>query len=146
MTPSIVWPPMLPCVQYEGRSTENISPTVTTQFASGRNRVRRAFTAVPVMQDVEWKMTREQASFFEHWFKTTLKDGSEWFLMELELPQGSGPWAFQFMGIYEGPALLGSAEHGRWQYRARLQQWVRPADGRPQAYRITEDGIYRILE
>lgn len=143
MTPSIIWPSALPAAQRSGRNSEIVSPTVTTQFASGRNRVRRAFTAVPVYQDVEWKMTRDKAVRFEAWFKNTIKDGSEWFLMELDLPQGRGPWAFQFMGPYRGPLLLGSST-GLWQYTARLQQWVRPEDGRPQRYRITTGGIIRV--
>ena len=145
MTPSIIWPTQLPAAQRSGRNSEIVSPTVTTQFASGRNRVRRAFTAVPVFQDVEWKMTRAQAVAFEKWFKDTLKDGSEWFLMELDLPQGRGPWAFQFMGPYRGPLLLGPST-GLWQYTARLQQWLRAEDNRPQRYRITESGAYRVLE
>ena len=127
MTPSITWPSTLPAAQRVGRNSEMVSPTVTTQFASGRNRVRRAFTAVPVFQDVEWKMTRAQAVAFEKFFRDTLKDGSEWFLMELDLPQGRGPWAFQFIGPYRGGNLLGPST-SMWQYTARLQQWLRPED------------------
>lgn len=146
MTPSISWPTSLPAAQYNGRNTETVSPVITTQFASGRNRVRRAFTAVPVYQEVEWKMTRAQAVQFETWFKNTLIDGTIWFLMELEIPQGRGPWAFRFTDIYRGPNLIGGAQNGRWVYQARLEQWLRPEDGRPQRYRITESGAYRVLE
>lgn len=125
MTPTIFWPETLPCPQYEGRACQVVDPTIRTDFASGRSRVRRAFTSVPVAQTVEWKMTRAQAVEFERFFREDLKDGSEWFSMEMVLPQGKGPWAFRFVSIYEGPVLVGAPDTGVWVYRAELEQWLR---------------------
>ena len=73
-------------------------------------------------------MTSAQATAFELFFQSSLKDGVEWFNMELVLPQGKGPWPFQFCDIYDGPHLIGpaSAENTRWRYSARLRIYLRP--------------------
>lgn len=122
MTPTIQYPTDLPCVLFEGRSHQTVEPTVRTQLASGRARVRRAFTAVPVTQDVRWIMNGTQAAQFESWFKNDLKDGAEWFSMEMLLPQGRGPWAFRFNGVYAGPVRIGP---DLWSISAQLEQWLR---------------------
>lgn len=146
MIPQYDWPPYLPPPQRSGRSAQVVNPKITHQLASGRTRERRLFTAVPVMHNVEWKFTRQQSAQFENWFKFTIKDGTEWFLMNLNLPQGKGPWAFRFVGIYSGPDLLGPLDGGVWVVTARLEQWLRADEVDRRQYRILEDGTYRILE
>ena len=126
MTPDKQWPAGLPCVQFEGKTTRVVSPTIATVFATGRSRVRRAFTAVPVVHEVSWRMTGAQVVIFEEWFASDLKDGAEWFSMDMPLPQGDGPWAFQFVEVYEGPDRLAP---DTYEIRAVLQQWLRPVDG-----------------
>lgn len=127
MTPMIQYPPNLPCVLFEGKTQQITDPASSTTFASGRNRRRRNFTAVPVLHSVMWRFSsQQQVAQFETWFRDTLKDGVEWFSMPMRLPQGDGPWAFQFVRIYEGPDRIGP---DIWEVRAQLQQWLRPAGG-----------------
>lgn len=126
MTPTVQYPDHLPEVLFDGWSQTITDPTTRTTFASGRNRVRRNFTAVPVTHSVKWRFeSSEHAADFEAWFHNNLKDGAEWFLMELRLPQGVGPWAFQFMGIYGGPNRIGP---DIWEVSATIQQWLRAGD------------------
>lgn len=146
MTPSVAWPSGMPCPLYEGKTQRIVDPTVRTPLASGRTRVRRAFTSVPVDHQVTWRMTRAQAAQFESFYRATLTDGTLWFAMPLPLPQGDGPWAFQFAGPYSGPDKIGPDVY---EVRAALQQWLRAGEAVPidqDTYRELESGEFRILE
>lgn len=126
MTPTIFWPEHFPAALLSGRKNNVVSPMIRTEFASGRSRARRKFTAVPVIHNVSWLFkTPQLASEFEQWFAETLQDGTEWFGMELVLPQGKGPWPFQFQTIYSGPDMMDGPVGRRWVVEAELVQWLR---------------------
>lgn len=127
---SIVWPSALPAMRF-GSTWRPQSPQIASNLESGRVRIRRNFTAAPVFNEVEFIMDDAQAVAFEAFYRDTLKDGTEWFMMDVLLPQGRGPRKMQFMGIYEGPTRINSPSHskGFWRYTANLQMFLRPTDG-----------------
>lgn len=142
MTPSVVWPAELPQgVLLSGKTAQITDPTVATPLVSGRVRVRLAFDAVPVTHRVSWRMSGEQAVLFEKFYRVTLLNGTLWFSMPLTVPQGEGPWPFQFVGPYAGPNKIGPCE---WEISATLQQWDRPVE--PLFIHITENDEIRQTE
>lgn len=123
----IYWPEELPAPLI-GTEFAPIDPQIRTPMQSGRVFVRRNFTAVPVPFTARWAMkTDEQAVQFESFYKDTLKDGTLWFNMPLNLPQGRGGQLVQFQGIYSGPTRLNAPNgNGVWEYSANMMIFLRP--------------------
>lgn len=128
MNPGIYWPDDFPSALLSERGTRAASPITRTQFASGRARMRRDFTAVPVLHSVSFVLNTEQAKRFEAWFRNRLQDGTEWFWMPIALPQGDGPWTVRYTDIYSGPTPLGPRTGRLWKYTAEVEQWLRAVD------------------
>lgn len=127
MTPSAIWPSELPQVQLSDKQGQATDPQVRTPLASGRTRTRLAFEAVPVDWNFSLVCTDDQALTLENFYAETLRQGTLWFAMELDLPQGRGPWPFQFIGALPVPTRIGSPDQGLWRYSGiRMQQWLRP--------------------
>lgn len=145
----IEWPDDLPAAQI-GEQYAPIDPQIRTPMQSGRVFVRRNFTAVPVAVQLRWVMRDAQAALFEEFYRVDLEDGTAWYEMPLDLPQGRGPWMVQFQGIYTGPRRLNApGGEGAWEYSADMMLFLRPGEQMPvdrNVYRVTESGAYRILE
>lgn len=111
-----------------GTEYRPIDPQMRTQMESGRARVRRRFTAVPVNFSSRFIMSDEQAREFEAFYSGTLKDGVNWFLMPILSPYGRKLERVRFVGIYQGPSLLTMpTEKGRrWAYSADFEIYLRP--------------------
>lgn len=123
----IYWPDDLPAPLI-GTEFAPIDPQIRTPMQSGRVFVRRNFTAVPVPFTAQWAMkSNEQAVQFELFYKDTLEDGTLWFNMPLNLPQGRGNQLVQFQGIYTGPKRLNAPDgNGVWEYSANMMIFLRP--------------------
>lgn len=119
----IQYPAGLPGPLLDGYALDTVSPLQRTQMDSGRARQRRRFTSVPVIAQVGWTLTRPQAQVFEGWFKWILKDGAEWFEVELNTPMGYKPYICRFTEIYNGPIPFAVFEYS---YTAQLEIKERP--------------------
>lgn len=128
----IYWPDELPAPLI-GTEYAPIDPQIRTPMQSGRVFVRRNFTAVPVAFNAKWAMkTNAQAVLFEEFYKNTLEDGTLWFNMVLDLPQGKKDYLVQFHGIYNGPKRLNApSEDGAWEYSADMMIFLRPGEQMP---------------
>lgn len=150
MTPSVIWPSSLPAAQLMNKQGQVVDPQIRTPLTSGRTRVRLAFDAVPVNWSFSLVCTDEQAVDFEDFYANTTKNGTLWFAMHFDLPQGRGPWPFQFVGALPVPMRIGAPSHGLWRYDGiQVQQWLRASKVEPidaDVYRELESGEYRILE
>lgn len=144
------WPEELPAPLI-GTEYRPLDPQIRTPMQSGRVFVRRNFTAVPVGFEIRLVMKSDfEAVLFEEFYRVSLEDGSQWFNMPLDLPQGHKKYLVQFQGIYSGPKRLDApGGDGIWEYSANMLMYLRPNDQFPvdkNVYRILETGDYRILE
>lgn len=83
----------LPLPLMENYGFQAASPLLRTEMASGRARQRRRYTSTPTVATVNWTFTTNpQAMLFEAWFRDVLKDGANWFMMQLQTPLGDLQW------------------------------------------------------
>lgn len=114
----------LPLPLMDGYGFKHVSPLLRTEMTSGRARQRRRYLSTPTNNTVKWIFTDDiQARIFEGWFRDTLGDGVNWFMMELQTPRGLEFYKCRFTEIYEGPTLLPPKY---WQCSATLELWERP--------------------
>lgn len=119
----IDYPDGLPHPLREGKTTRHVQPFLRTTMESGRARQRRRFTSVPSIGTYRFIFTDTQAAAFELWFKTALKDGTEWFNMPRRTPLGQSVLVCRFTGMYEGPDEFGL---NMWTISAEMESWERP--------------------
>lgn len=121
------WPEQLPCGMHEGYSLSVESRMKRTPMESGRARVRHTFRRVPVMANVSWIMTPQQAQIFETWFIEAANGGASWVKVPLLTPaDGDGDatlYKCRFVETYEGPSLVGNR---LWKYSAILEIEFQP--------------------
>lgn len=123
-----IWPAELPLMQF-GSNFKPLDPQIRTELSSGRQAVRRKFTATPVLFSSTWVVKSDaHARLFESFYQNDLVDGTEWFMLPVLLPQGRGYRKAQFVGIYEGPERLNApgADVGAWRYSSEMQLFLRP--------------------
>lgn len=126
MTPSLRWPEQLPLGLFIGRKYQTVNPLLRSTMVSGRARQRRQFTSTPVMVEVRWLMNSGDAQLFENWFQWALKDGTEWFVMPLKMPDGLLDREVRFTEIYDGPTEAGP---GLWRFSASIEIRERQSGG-----------------
>ena len=107
METSINYPSNLPLPLHDGHSVNHVSPILSSELQTGRVRKRRAYTTTPSIISVSWTFNIDDAIDFEYWFKETLKDGIEWFNMDVRISLGILPKVCRFVDIYTGPSLIG---------------------------------------
>ena len=103
--PLVSWPTQLPLPEQSGYAIQHVSPMQRTTMVSGRARQRRVYTSVPSNVAVQWFLTEQQAQLFEAFFRYSITDGADWFLLPLKTPMFTGDYECRFTGIYEGPTL-----------------------------------------
>ena len=103
--PLVSWPTQLPLPEQSGYAIQHVSQTQRTTMVSGRARQRRVYTSVPSNVSVQWFLTEQQAQLFEVFFRYSITDGADWFLLPLKTPMFTGDYECRFTGIYEGPTL-----------------------------------------
>ena len=101
----VSWPTQLPMPEQSGYAIQHVSPLQRTTMVSGRARQRRVYTSVPSNVAVQWFFTEQQAQLFEAFFRYSITDGADWFLLPLKTPMFTGYYECRFTGIYEGPTL-----------------------------------------
>ena len=113
-----VWPEQLPLPEQSGYAIQHVSPLQRTEMVSGRARQRRIYTSVPSMVAVQWFLTEQQAQLFEAFFRYSITDGADWFLLPLKTPMFTGNYECRFTGIYEGPVLIA---YDKWTVSATIE-------------------------
>lgn len=121
----IVYPhDYLPMPLQDGYAFQPLSPLLRTQMTTGRARQRRAYISTPTQANVQWFMeTDAQAQLFESWYRDSITDGADWFMMKLQTPIGVELYKCRFTDIYQGPAL---SAPNYWKFSATLELWQRP--------------------
>ena len=115
---AIQYPSYLPGVLLDSYGIQTVEPMQRTQMDSGRARQRRRFTNVPQMVTVGWVFTQQEAALFEAWHRWELKDGAEWFEIELSTPYGYQPYLCRFTRIYQGGKPFAVID---WTHSAELE-------------------------
>ena len=113
-----VWPTQLPLPEQSGYAIQHVSPLQRTTMVSGRARQRRVYTSVPSNVAVQWFLTEQQAQLFEAFFRYSITDGADWFLLPLKTPMFTGDYECRFAGIYEGPVLIA---YDKWTVSATIE-------------------------
>ena len=116
--PLVSWPTQLPLPEQSGYAIQHVSPTQRTTMVTGRARQRRVYTSVPSNVAVQWFLTEEQAQLFEAFFRYSITDGADWFLLPLKTPMFTGDYECRFTGIYEGPVLIA---YDKWTVSATIE-------------------------
>ena len=116
--PLVSWPTQLPLPEQSGYAIQHVSPLQRTTMVSGRARQRRVYTSVPSNVAVQWFLTEQQAQLFEAFFRYSIMDGADWFLLPLKTPMFTGDYECRFTGIYEGPTLTA---FNRWTISATIE-------------------------
>ena len=114
----VSWPTQLPLPEQSGYAIQHVSPTQRTAMVSGRARQRRVYTSVPSNVAVQWFFTEQQAQLFEAFFRYSITDGVDWFLLPLKTPMFTGDYECRFTGIYEGPTLT---TFNKWSVSATIE-------------------------
>ena len=116
--PLVSWPTQLPLPEQSGYAIQHVSPLQRTTMVSGRARQRRVYTSVPSNVAVQWFLTEQQAQLFEAFFRYSITDGADWFLLPLKTPMFTGEYECRFTGIYEGPVLVA---YDKWTVSATIE-------------------------
>lgn len=113
--------------QRVGATYKPVSPTKTTLMQNGRNIVRKVFTQTPVFFDAEFVFDDQQSQVFERFFANELKNGLEWFSMNVLQPHGLTELTLRFKGAYIGPQIFGlpNATERKWLYKATFEIYTR---------------------
>ena len=127
----VSWPTQLPMPEQSGYAIQHVSPTQRTTMVSGRARQRRVYTSVPSNVAVQWFLTEQQAQLFEAFFRYSITDGADWFLLPLKTPMFTGNYECRFTGIYEGPVLVA---FDKWTFSATIEIKERQTLGAGFAY------------
>ena len=114
----VSWPAQLPLPEQSGYAIQHVSPLQRTTMVSGRARQRRVYTSVPSNVAVQWFLTEQQAQLFEAFFRYSITDGADWFLLPLKTPMFTGNYECRFAGIYEGPTLT---TFNKWTISATIE-------------------------
>ena len=116
--PLVSWPTQLPLPEQSGYAIQHVSPVQRTTMVTGRARQRRVYTSVPSNVAVQWFLTEQQAQLFEAFFRYSITDGADWFLLPLKTPMFTGDYECRFTGIYEGPTLTA---FNKWTVSATIE-------------------------
>ena len=116
--PLVSWPTQLPLPEQSGYAIQHVSPTQRTTMVSGRARQRRVYTSVPSNVAVQWFLTEQQAQLFEAFFRYSMTDGADLFLLPLKTPMFTGDYECRFTGIYEGSVLIA---YDKWTVSATIE-------------------------
>lgn len=119
----IQYPAGLPCFERSNYGLQTVDPQLRTELESGRQRVRRKFTATPTSAECSVVMDDAQAQVFEAWWEETLVSGTKYFEAPLKTPMGMQSYTCRFLGIYQGPVLVGVSH---WRFTFTLELRKRP--------------------
>lgn len=114
----INYPSQLPGPNLDGYALRTVSPLMRVDMQSGRARQRRRFTNVPTEAQMSWVMTEEQGQLFAGFYRYTIRDGADWFLMPLKTELGYGDYECRFTDIYDGPRPFA---FNKYSYTATLE-------------------------
>ncbi|WP_414430856.1 hypothetical protein ACMG4M_05350 [Alcanivorax sp. IL3] len=123
MATDIDFPADLPCGQREGYSLELVQPFARTQMAGGRAKQRQTFDNVPELATVSWIFTPQEAMFFEAWFRYKIRNGTDWFNVDLRTPldgrsnPGVSSYECRFTEVYS-KAMEGAHD---WRFTGSLE-------------------------
>ncbi len=129
MAAAIDFPSVLPCGIREGYSLELVQPFARTAMASGRAKQRQKFDNVPEMSTVSWIFTPQEAMVFEAWFRYTIRNGTDWFNVDLRTAldgrgnPGVSSYECRFTSVYS-KAIEGAYD---WRFTANLELRERQA-------------------
>ena len=136
----IQYPAGLPCFERTGYGLKTVDPQLRFELDSGRSRVRRKFTATPTEVQCSVLMrNNSQAQLFEAWWEQVLVSGTKYFEAPIKTPLGQETYTARFMGIYDGPVLVGA---GAWRYTFTLELRKRPIIPAPWAALAPEWILY----
>lgn len=120
----IQYPAGLPCFERSNYGLQTVDPQLRTELESGRQRVRLKFTATPTEVQCSVLMRNDsQAQLFESWWEHVLVSGTKYFEAPIKTPLGQETYTARFVGIYDGPVLVGA---GAWRYTFTLELRKRP--------------------
>lgn len=123
MAAEIDFPAILPCGIREGYALELVQPFARTEMASGRAKQRQTFDNVPEMATVSWIFTPQEGMFFESWFRYTIRNGTDWFNVDLRTTMdgrddpGVSSYECRFTSVYK-KAPEGAYD---WRFTANLE-------------------------
>lgn len=123
MAAAIDFPSVLPCGIREGYSLELVQPFARTGMASGRAKQRQTFDNVPELATVSWIFTPQEAMIFEAWFRYTIRNGTDWFNVDLRTTldgrdsPGVSSYECRFTSVYS-KAMEGAYD---WRVTANLE-------------------------
>ncbi|SDS03969.1 hypothetical protein SAMN05216198_1042 [Halopseudomonas litoralis] len=120
----IQYPAGLPCFERTGYGLKTKDPQLRSELESGRSRPRRKFTQTPTAIEVVTRpMNDAQAQLFEAWWEQVLVSGTKWVDLPLKTPLGMQHYTAQFVGIYDGPLLVGVSH---WRFSCTVVLRKRP--------------------
>src|SRR5262245_47995841 len=109
----------LPEPFFEPYTLEPQPNTIRTDMEAGAVRMRRRFTGRIKQFTLGWILTSAQVSTFTTFYEADIKDGVEWFDMNLDLGNGVNTLSeCRFMEPY----VLRSLGFGTWRIDARVER------------------------
>ncbi|AIR90531.1 hypothetical protein [Pseudomonas cremoricolorata] len=119
----IQYPAQLPLPLQEGYGLSTVDPMMATRLVTGRTRYRVVHDYVPTEARFNFNFSQKEAALFEGWYVYELKNGIEWFEMDLQTPLGMKKCRAHFKGIPQGGELT---QITRWRYSAVIELRERP--------------------
>lgn len=111
------WPATLPLPRVTDYALEPQDPVARTDMEAGPARTRRRSTQTPTHIPVQWRLTAEEMAVFEAWHRYTIKDGAEWFDIDLKTGIGISSHEARFIGMWKAPA----ENNKTWAVKAKLE-------------------------
>lgn len=111
------YPDALPAALKADRAYQMADPLVSTPFDNGQTRWDRKFTDVPYATPVSWLFNNAQCALFRTWFANKIRNGADWFEMELASDDDREVRECHFVQGYAGPVRVG---FDRWRVTANL--------------------------
>lgn len=116
------YPGILPCFNATNYSYQQFNTVSTTQFQSGRQRMRRRFKDVPVTFKLSATMTTVQLGIFEAWRHHNLQDIG-WFYAKLKTGTGiEDDWKVRFIASDHEPKLIAGNDLWEVSFVAQAEQ------------------------
>jgi hypothetical protein len=126
MTTTISWPARLPLPTFDAYALEQQDATSRTDMESGPARQRRRFTAVVTHVPVRWRLSQNNFATFEAWFHLKIRDGAEWFALDLLSGIGIASHEARFLGQSGSPYRAVPSRGGIWTVTSTLEVRQRP--------------------
>ena len=119
---TLTWPTTLPLPQWPDYELSPQENTIRTQMEQGEAKQRKRFTSSPAAVPCEFRFTGFQKAIFDSWYNFKAKEGSEYFIIDLQNGIGVVPHQARFVGI---PLSRANGADG-WIVTATLETRDRP--------------------